>query len=122
MKKKTKKTQTLIDTSRIGILEWFRPGEYDRVEESLKDLKTLGITHLRTGISWADWYVEGTEKWYDWLFKTLSKEVEILPCVLYTPLSIGEEAKTSSPPKDLKAFADFIDIIITRYDKYFEWI
>lgn len=122
MKKKTKKTQTLIDTSRIGILEWFRPGEYDRVEESLKDLKTLGITHLRTGISWADWYVEGTEKWYDWLFKTLSKEVEILPCVLYTPPSIGEEAKTSSPPKDLKAFADFIDIIITRYDKYFEWI
>ncbi|MDX1604294.1 MAG: hypothetical protein R3209_14590, partial [Salinimicrobium sediminis] len=93
----------------LGILEWFRPGEYDEVRNAIEDFNKLGIKHLRTGISWADWYVEGTQEWYDWLFAELDPHVEILPCFLYTPPSIGEMAKTSAPPKDLKAYADFID-------------
>ncbi|MDT0687643.1 GDP-mannose 4,6-dehydratase [Autumnicola psychrophila] len=110
------------NTPVIGILEWFRPGEYEEVERTIKDLQNLGITHIRTGISWADWYVEGTEEWYDWLFATLSKQVEILPCFLYTPPSIGETAKTSSPPKYLKSYADFLDLMISKYGQYFEWV
>jgi CDP-paratose 2-epimerase len=106
----------------VGIVEWFRPGEYDRVRQVIKDLNQLGIKKLRTGISWADWYVEGTDKWLDWLLPELNKSVEILPCFLYTPPSIGIVAKASSPPIDLKAYADFIDIMITRYGKYFEWV
>lgn len=106
----------------VGILEWFRPGEYKEVTEAIRDFQNLGITHLRTGISWADWYVEGTPEWYDWLFEELSKHVEILPCFLYTPPSIGEAPRTSAPPKDLKAYADFIDVMISRYGNYFEWV
>ncbi|MDX1752734.1 MAG: GDP-mannose 4,6-dehydratase [Salinimicrobium sediminis] len=106
----------------LGILEWFRPGEYDEVRNAIEDFNKLGIKHLRTGISWADWYVEGTQEWYDWLFAELDPHVEILPCFLYTPPSIGEMAKTSAPPKDLKAYADFIDEMITRYGQYFEWV
>lgn len=107
---------------KVGVLEWFRPGEYEEVKNAIKDLKKIGISHLRTGISWADWYVEGTEEWYDWLFPELSKHVELLPCFLYTPPSIGEREKTSSPPKELKAYADFLDLIITRYGEHFEWV
>ncbi|NJY61557.1 NAD-dependent epimerase/dehydratase family protein [Salinimicrobium sp. CDJ15-81-2] len=106
----------------LGILEWFRPGEYDEVRNAIEDFKRLGIKHLRTGVSWADWYVEGTPEWYDWLFAELDPHVEILPCFLYTPPSIGEMAKTSAPPKDLKAYADFIDEMITRYGQYFDWV
>lgn len=106
----------------LGILEWFRPGEYKEVKEAIADFKKLGISHLRTGISWADWHVEGTEEWYDWLFKELHPHVEILPCFLYTPPSIGEMPKTSAPPKELKAYADFIDLMITKYGEYFEWV
>lgn len=107
----------------LGILEWFRPGEYEEVKTAIADLKRLGISHLRTGISWADWYVEGTEEWYDWLFKKLEEQnIEILPCFLYTPPSIGEMEKTSAPPKDLKAYADFIDLMITKYGEHFEWV
>ena len=106
----------------LGILEWFRPGEYDEVRSAIADFKRLGIKHLRTGISWADWYVEGTEEWYDWLFAELDQHVEILPCFLYTPPSIGEMPKTSAPPKDLKSYADFIDIMINKYGDYFEWV
>ena len=106
----------------IGILEWFRPGEYEEVKNAISDLKRLGIKNLRTGISWADWYREGTEEWYDWLFEELDKQVEVIPCFLYTPPSLGELPKTSSPPKDLKAYADFVDIMISKYGKYFEWV
>lgn len=106
----------------VGILEWFRPGEYEEVKNAIADLKSLGITRLRTGISWADWFCEGTEEWYDWLFKELDQHVEIVPCLLYTPPSMGEVAKTSAPPKDLKSYADFLDIIISRYGNYFEWV
>ena len=107
---------------KLGILEWFRPGEYAEVEQALKDLNDLGITHLRTGISWADWYTEGAAEWYDWLFKKLSAQVEVLPCFHYTPPSLGIVSKTSSPPKYLKSFADFIDVMITRYGEYFDWV
>ena len=106
----------------IGILEWFRPGEYEEVKNAISDLKKLGIKNLRTGISWADWYREGTEEWYDWLFAELDKQVEIIPCFLYTPPSIGELPKTSAPPKDLKSYADFIDTMINKYGQYFEWV
>lgn len=106
----------------VGILEWFRPGEYEEVRNTIADLNKLGITHLRTGISWADWYVDGTEEWYDWLFAELDKHVEILPCFLYTPPSIGEMEKTSAPPRDLKSYADFLDTMINKYGQYFEWV
>lgn len=115
MKNKTK-------TPVLGILEWFRPGEYEEVKNTINDLENLGIKHLRTGISWADWYVDGTEEWYDWLFEELKGKVEILPCFLYTPPSIGEAPKTSAPPKYLKSYADFIDVMINKYGDYFEWI
>lgn len=110
------------DNSNIGIVEWFRPGQYNEVKQVIKDLKKLGITKLRTGVSWAEWHVEGSPEWYDWLFPELSKHVEILPCFLYTPPSFGEAERVSAPPKNLKAFADFIDVMITRYGDYFEWV
>ncbi|HEY0092621.1 MAG TPA: SDR family NAD(P)-dependent oxidoreductase, partial [Flavobacterium sp.] len=106
----------------IGILEWFRPGQYDEVKQALKDFKKLGIKHLRTGVSWAEWHVEGNPEWYDWLFPTLCEQVEVLPCFLYTPPSFGETYKVSAPPKNLKSYADFMDVMITRYGEYFEWV
>jgi CDP-paratose 2-epimerase len=106
----------------LGIVEWFRLGEYDHVKRVLYDLQALGITKMRTGISWADWHVEGSEKWFDWLLPELNKCVEILPCFLYTPPSLGEKPKISSPPKDLKAYADFLDVMITRYGDFFHWV
>lgn len=111
-----------VDKKVFGILQWFHVGEYEKVENTLKDLKTLGITHLRTGISWADYYTKEGPAWYDWLLPRLAKEVEILPCFLYTPPSIGIEHKTSSPPKGPKKYADFLDMMITKHGQYFEWV
>ncbi|WP_318345780.1 NAD-dependent epimerase/dehydratase family protein [Flagellimonas baculiformis] len=118
MRTKDNKNHTPI----VGILEWFRPGEYKEVKSTVEDLKTLGISHIRTGISWADWHTQGAKEWFDWLFSELGKELEILPCFLYTPPSLGELPKTSSPPKYLKGYADFIDIMISEYGDHFEWV
>jgi CDP-paratose 2-epimerase len=107
---------------RLGLLEWFRPGEYERVEETLRVLGQLGVKEFRTGISWADYHTPAGKKWYDWLIPKLSREVNLLPCFLYTPPSLGIKATSSSPPRNLKAYADFLDVMITRFDKEFEWI
>ncbi|HEX8576443.1 MAG TPA: hypothetical protein VF677_09130, partial [Flavobacterium sp.] len=118
-----KKNTDLADTSKIGIVEWFRPGQYEEVKQAIKDFKKLNIQHIRTGVSWAEWHVEGNPEWYDWLFPELAKhDLEILPCFLYTPPSFGEAPRVSAPPVNLKAYADFIDVMITRYGAYFDWV
>ncbi|SNB47497.1 GDP-mannose 4,6-dehydratase [Geobacter sp. DSM 9736] len=105
-----------------GIVEWFRPGEYARVDRVLADLKKIGVRRLRTGISWADWHGRSGEKWYEWLIPRIAAQVEFLPCVLYTPPSIGEENKTSAPPRRLQDYADFVDILISRFGEHFDYI
>ena len=97
----------------VGLVEWFRVGEYERVQQVLDDLKALGVTELRTGVSWADYYTPEGKGWYDWLIPTLAREVNVLPCFLYTPPSLGEKPRTSSPPRNRKAYADFLDVFIT---------
>src|SRR6266513_4896992 len=85
----------------IGMLEWFRPGEHDRVDRVLDDLAALGVSELRTGISWADaWTPEG-EAWYAWLFPQLARRVNVLPCFVDTVPGWGVGGKTSAPPGNL---------------------
>jgi CDP-paratose 2-epimerase len=106
----------------IGVFEWFRAGEHERVERAIEDVRRLGIRHLRTNISWADWHTENGPAWYAWLLERLSQEVNVLPCLVYTPPSWAEQPRTSAPPRDLVAFGDFVDTVIARLGKHFEWV
>lgn len=108
--------------SRLGVLEWLRPGEYERAEKTLEDLRALNVTRLRTGLSWADWHTPEGRKWFDWFIPRAAQQVELLPCVTYTPPSLGIEPKSSAPPRNPKDYADFIDTIITDYGNHFEWL
>ena len=42
-----------------GVCEWLRIGEYERAERVVEDLQQLGVQHLRTGFSWADYLRPG---------------------------------------------------------------
>lgn len=106
----------------LGILEWFRIGEHDRVDEVLDVLQRLGVTELRTGVSWADACTPEGDAWYAWLLPQLARRVNVLPCFVDTPPSWGVAPKSSAPPGNLKSYADFLDILITRYGRHFEWI
>jgi CDP-paratose 2-epimerase len=109
-------------SERIGLVQWFHLNQYEAVEKTLEDLEKLNIDHIRTNISWADWHREDGREWYDWLFKTLGKKVKILPCILYTPPSLGMKPKSSAPPVEPRRYADFVDEMITLYGKYFDYV
>jgi CDP-paratose 2-epimerase len=115
-------SQRVRNVPETGILEWFHLNDYRYVEETVNALKDLGVDHLRTGISWADYFTPDGEQWYDWLIPYLSDHFTLLPCFLYTPPSIGIEEKVSAPPKNPKDFADFIDLILKRHGQHFEYV
>jgi CDP-paratose 2-epimerase len=106
----------------VGVVEWFRAREYERVERVLADLKALGVKELRTGVSWAEWCTRDGPEWYTWLLPRLAAEVNILPCFLYTPPSLGVVPKAAAPPREPKAYADFLDLMVTRFGAYFDWV
>jgi CDP-paratose 2-epimerase len=106
----------------VGLVEWFRVGQHDRVESVIASLKSLGVTHLRTGISWADWCSPEGEKWIEWLVPRLSSELSLLPCFHYTPPSVAVEPRTSAPATNPRAFGDFVEFMIQQFGERFTWI
>lgn len=106
----------------VGLLEWFRPGEHERVEAAIAATHRLGIRHVRTGVSWADCLAEGGEAWYDWLLPLLGREFDLLPCFTYTPPSLGIAHSSAAPPREPKAYADFLDVMLTRHGKQFSHV
>ncbi len=106
----------------LGLVQWFDVDQYERVEQTLEDFTRLGINHIRTNISWADWHRPGGKEWYDWVMHKLGSQLQVLPCIAYTPPSIATRQKSSAPPCNPKDYADFIDTVITAYGDYFEYI
>ena len=107
---------------RAGVAESFRLGDREGVAAVLSLLRALKVTDLRTVVSWADWDTPEGEAWYSWLLPHLASEVNVMPCVLYTPLQQAVAPRASAPPWDPKAYGDFIDVLITRLGHCFEWI
>ncbi len=105
-----------------GLIEWFRFGERDRVDEAIDQLAAVGCTHLRTHVSWADYHRPGGAEWYAFLLPRLAARFDLLPTVHYTPPSLSETGTTAGPPRDPKAFADFIDVLIDRHGDCFDTI
>ena len=105
----------------IGVVEWFRLGDDARVEPALERMARLGITRLRTHLSWADFHADGGA-WYDRLFPRLAERVEVLPCIHFTPPTLAVTGRTSGPPRRPLDYADFVDHVLDRWGQHFEWI
>ena len=54
---------------RLGVCQWFHYEAHEDVEMAVEHLRALGLRHLRTGISWADYHRSGGKRWYDWQAK-----------------------------------------------------
>lgn len=106
----------------LGFVQWFRLGERQLACRAADDLESLGVRHLRTHLSWADYRAPGGEAWYDWLLAMLGKRFELLPCLHYTPPDLAENGRTSGPPRELKSFADFVDLVLDRHGEHFSWM
>ncbi|TDH25249.1 NAD-dependent epimerase/dehydratase family protein [Segetibacter sp. 3557_3] len=106
----------------VGLVQWFQVGEYEAVEKAISDFKRLGLTAIRTNFSWADWRSEGGKTWYDWLFPTLAKDFQILPCLFYTTPFTGTKPNIPAEPQTPKDYAEFIDSMLEKYGDHFEYL
>jgi beta-xylosidase len=77
-------------------------------------LRRLGVTKLRTGLSWADWCRPNAEAWFDRMMDTL-QEFETMVTLCFTPPARGKVPHHTSPPVDPQEFADFAATMIERY-------
>ena len=100
-------------TPEMGICQWFHYEDH-RLDNAVSLLKDLGVTHLRTGLSWADSFRPNADKWFDLQMAKLEPfEVTVTYC--FTPEHCGLVPNHTSPPKNVDEFADFCARMTKRY-------
>ncbi len=97
----------------LGICQWFH-FEDPRLDLAVRWLERLGVTHLRTGLSWADIHRDNALPWFDRQMRALEKFQVTITCC-FTPPSRGLRSDHTSPPQDPREFADFCAQITRRY-------
>jgi beta-xylosidase len=97
----------------VGFCQWFH-FEDPRLDEAVRRMKEFGVRHVRTGLSWADWFRPNSEAWFDRMMAALEPfEVSLTLC--FTPAHLGIEEHHTSPPKDNRDFVKFAQWAIARY-------
>jgi beta-xylosidase len=100
-------------TPDFGICQWFHFEDH-RLENAICWLKKLGVRHVRTGLSWADWLRPNAEAWFDRQMRALEAfDVTVTFC--FTPESKGIKPHYTSPPHDVREFAEFCGAMVRRY-------
>jgi beta-xylosidase len=100
-------------TPDLGICQWFH-FEDPRLDDAVRHLRDLGVRHLRTGLSWADSFRPGAERWFDRQMKALdSFDTTITYC--FTPEHCGLLPNHTSPPRDVAEFAGFCESMTRKY-------
>ena len=100
-------------TPEIGICQWFHFEDH-RLDDAVAWMKKLGVTSLRTGLSWSDSYRENAEKWFDRMMTALEPfNVTVTFC--FTPESEGIAPHHTSPPREIERFADFCARMTRKY-------
>lgn len=98
----------------FGICQWFHFGERERLELAVDWLVRLGVRHLRTGLSWAEWHIPGAEAWFDRIVEaTAPFQTTLTLC--FTPPSAGIRPHHTSPPRDVGEFAAFARWVACHY-------
>ena len=72
------------------------------------------MTHLRTGLSWADSFRPNALDWFDRQMEALA-EFQVTVTFCFTPEHRGIEPHHTSPPLDVNEFADFCASMVDRY-------
>lgn len=100
-------------TPELGICQWFHFEDH-RLDDAVAWLRRLGVRHLRTGLSWADYHRPNALEWFDRQMKAL-EEFEVTVTFCFTPEHCGIEPHYTSPPKRTEDFAEFCAEMVRRY-------
>src|SRR5439155_234617 len=85
-----------------------------RLDDAVQWLRRLGVTYLRTGLSWADRLRPQALAWFDRQMQALA-EFEVTLTFCFTPESRGVMPHYTSPPQCIEEFADFCVEMVRRY-------
>jgi beta-xylosidase len=97
----------------LGICQWFHFEDH-RLERAVRALRELGVSKLRTGLSWADYDRPGALAWFDRQMHLLEPfEVTVTFC--FTPERCGIRPHYTSPPRDPGEYAEFCAAMTRRY-------
>ena len=100
-------------TPDLGICQWFHFEDH-RLEDAVKILRDMGVTYIRTGLSWADSFRPDALEWFDRQMSLL-EEFQVTATFCFTPEHLGLEPHHTSPPQHVEQFADFCAQMVRRY-------
>jgi beta-xylosidase len=100
-------------TPELGICQWFHFEDH-RLDDAVCWMRKLGVKHLRTGLSWADYYRPNAIEWFDRQMKAL-EDFEVTVTYCFTPEHKGLAPHYTSPPKDIAEFGHFCGEMTRRY-------
>jgi beta-xylosidase len=97
----------------LGLCQWFHYQDH-RLDDAVAWMKRLGVTHLRTGLSWADSFRPDALAWFDRQMEALA-DFDVTATFCFTPEHRGLMPHHTSPPVDRHEFAAFCADMIRRY-------
>jgi beta-xylosidase len=100
-------------TPAMGICQWFHFEDH-RLDAAVDWLNRLGVRHLRTGLSWADYLRPDAERWFDRMMKALDG-FDLTVTFCFTPEARGILPHHTSPPRDTDEYAEFCVEMLRRY-------
>lgn len=100
-------------TPDIGIVQWFHFDD-PRLDDAVSWMKRLGVTYVRTGLSWADSFRPNALDWFDRQMEALA-DFDVTVTFCFTPEHRGLMPHHTSPPLVPDEFARFCAQMIERY-------
>ena len=100
-------------TPEIGLCQWFHYEDH-RLHDAVAWMRRLGVTYLRTGLSWADSFRPDALGWFDRQMEAL-QEFDVTVTFCFTPAHRGFAPHHTSAPQVTEEFAEFCATMIRRY-------
>lgn len=100
-------------TPDLGLCQWFHFEDH-RLLDAVRIMQDLGVTYLRTGLSWADRFRPNALAWFDRQMAALEPfRTTVTFC--FTPEHRGLRPHHTSPPLNAGEYAEFCAEMTRRY-------
>ena len=100
-------------TPEMGLVQWFHYEDH-RLDDAVAWMKRLGVTYMRTGLSWADSFRPNALDWFDRQMKAL-EDFDVTVTFCFTPEHRGIAPHHTSAPLVPEEYAQFCADMIARY-------
>ncbi|GJE41156.1 beta-xylosidase [Methylobacterium soli] len=100
-------------TPALGLCQWFHFEDH-RLDKAVAWMKRLGVTYLRTGLSWADSFRPNALDWFDRQMEAL-RDFDVTVTFCFTPEHRGIAPHHSSAPQVPEEYAAFCADMVRRY-------